>query len=425
MTELHPLAGQPWLVREDTRRVLDALERDGRPARFVGGCVRDGLLGIAGSEPDIDIATAEPPERVTALLEDAKVRALPTGLAHGTITALVGERRFEVTTLRRDVLTDGRHAVVAFTDSFEEDAARRDFTINAMSAGRDGRVHDYFGGQADLGAGRIRFVGDAATRIREDFLRILRFFRFTARFGQGEPDAAALAACASARTGIRGLSGERIQVEMLKLVAAGDPVPSLRLMDRTQVAAEVFFGPASTVRLESLLALRPDAPPLLRLAALLRPPPAPDHAAARLADRWRLSAADRDRLVGATRGDLPDPTADSQACRRMIYTLGKTRFADLVSLAAADAGDAARSDLARSLSEAERFRPPLLPVGGDDVLALGVAPGPAVGEILRRVEADWLASDLALDRADCLERLRAHADGVLGSGGRKPSGGRA
>lgn len=420
--DLRPLAGQPWLVRDDTRRVLDALERDGAPARFVGGCVRDGLLGIAGSEPDIDIATAEPPERVTRLLEAAGIRAIPTGIAHGTITALVGSRPFEVTTLRRDVRTDGRHAEVAFTDSFQEDAARRDFTINAMSAGRDGRVHDYFGGLADLAAGRIRFVGDPATRIREDFLRVLRFFRFMARHGRGAPDEPAVAACAAATRDLGRLSGERVQVEMLKLLDAADPLPSLALMERTGVAAEVFPGSVGWERLRNLLRLRPDAPALLRLAALLRPPPAPEQAAERVAERWRLSSADRDRLLDATGGVLPDLAAGPEAWRRAIYRAGATRFPDLASLAAAERGDAAREDLARALAEADRFRPPPLPVGGADVLALGVAPGPAVGEILRRIEADWLMSDFALDRSACLERLRRHAADVLTPGPDGPGG---
>ncbi|HEX6144176.1 MAG TPA: hypothetical protein VFZ01_15775, partial [Geminicoccaceae bacterium] len=197
------LAGQRWLGLDASRRVLDALEAEGRPARFVGGCVRDGLLGEADEQTDLDLATPEPPERVQDLLARARIRAVPTGYAHGTITAIIHPYRFEITTLRRDVRTDGRHAEVAFTDSFEADAARRDFTINAMSCDRTGRLFDYFGGRADLAAGRVRFVGEAARRIAEDHLRILRFFRFFARFGRPPPDPEALEACAAQRQAIR------------------------------------------------------------------------------------------------------------------------------------------------------------------------------------------------------------------------------
>ena len=195
----------------------------GRPARFVGGCVRDGLLGLDQAGRDLDLATPEPPEQVIALLEAAGLQAIPTGLAHGTVTAVADARRFEITTLRRDVATDGRHASVAFTDDFEADAARRDFTINAMSCDRDGRLFDYFGGRADLAAGRVRFVGPAAARIAEDYLRILRFFRFLAHYGRLPADAEALPACAAAAPAIARLSGERVQAEMRKLLAATDP----------------------------------------------------------------------------------------------------------------------------------------------------------------------------------------------------------
>src|SRR5690606_6891995 len=189
-----PLAGQPWLRAASSRRVLAALEADGRPARFVGGCVRDGLLGRA-VEGELDLATPERPQQVIRLLERAGLPAIPTGLAHGTVSTIADGRHFEITTLRRDVATDGRHAEVEFTDDFAADAARRDFTINAMSCDRAGRLFDYFGGRADLAAGRVRFVGDPAARIAEDYLRILRFFRFFAHYGRPPADPAALAAC--------------------------------------------------------------------------------------------------------------------------------------------------------------------------------------------------------------------------------------
>ena len=220
-----PLAGQPWLRAPASREVLAALAAGGRPVRFVGGCVRDGLLGLPDSGGELDLATPEPPERVMRLLEAAGLPAIPTGLAHGTVTTRVGGRQFEITTLRRDIACDGRHAEVAFTDDFRVDAARRDFTINAMSCDLEGRLYDYFDGRADLAAGRVRFVGAAAERIVEDHLRILRFFRFFARYGRPPADPEALRACRAAAPDLQRLSGERLQTEMRKLLKARRSAP--------------------------------------------------------------------------------------------------------------------------------------------------------------------------------------------------------
>src|SRR5919106_349290 len=268
-----PLAGQPWLSALSSRRVLAALMAEGLPARFVGGCVRDGLLGRDLSGGEIDLASPALPEEVTRLLEAAGLRAIPTGFSHGTVSTVVKDQRFEITTLRQDVATDGRHATVAFTDDFQADAARRDFTINAMSCDQDGRLFDYFGGHADLLAGRVRFVGPAAQRIEEDHLRILRFFRFFAHYGRPPADAEALRACAEAAPRIAHLSGERVQVEMIKLLAAADPLPALGLMGETGVLAQVVPGAPALERLARLLVLAPKADPLLRLSALLRGQP--------------------------------------------------------------------------------------------------------------------------------------------------------
>jgi poly(A) polymerase len=404
-----PLAGQPWLTAEPSRRVLAALTAGGRPARFVGGCVRDALLGRPiDSGTDLDLATPEPPERVMALLGRAGIRAIPTGLDHGTVTAVAGDRRFEVTTLRRDVETFGRRAAVAFTDDFREDAARRDFTINAMSCDADGRVYDYFGGREDLARGRVRFVGDARERVAEDYLRILRFFRFLAHYGRDPADPEALAACAAGAAGIDRLSGERIQVELLKLLAAPDPLPSLRLMEQTGVLARVIpdgGGAANLTRLARLLSLEspPAADAVRRLAALLRPPPAGPGAAPALAERLRLSNRDRDRLLDLTTTAPPAARADPAARRRELYRLGPDRFRDLALLAWAD--DPA-APYGAALAAARDWRPVALPVGGRDVLALGVPPGPRVGELLRRVEGWWIAADFRPDRPACLVHLR-------------------
>jgi poly(A) polymerase len=404
-----PLAGQEWLRASDSRRVLQALMANGRPARFVGGCVRDGLLGLDQAGRDLDLATGEPPEQARALLEAAGFRVIPTGLAHGTVTAMTDARRFEITTLRRDVATDGRHASVAFTDDFQADAARRDFTINAMSCDREGRLFDYFGGKADLAAGRVRFVGPPAQRIAEDFLRILRFFRFLAHYGRPPADAEALRACAEAAAEIARLSGERVQVEMRKLLEAKDPLPALRLMAETGVLAQVLPGTPAEDRLTRLLTLAPQADWLLRLAALLRGQAL--GAIEQVAARWRLSSRDAERLAALSQEPLPPLRATPALRRRALHRMGVERYADLVRLAAAEqrAGDA-RAVLAEALAESASWQPKSLPITGHDVMALGVPAGPAVGEVLAKVEDWWVAADFAPDRAACLAKARALLD---------------
>lgn len=398
-----PLAGQPWLSAASSRAVLKALEAGGKPVRFVGGCVRDGLLGRSRDNQDLDLATPEHPNDVLKLLAAAGLRAIPTGLAHGTVTAVVGGRHFEITTLRQDVACDGRHAEVAFTDDFAADAARRDFTINAMSCDGEGRLYDYFGGRADLAAERVRFVGPAAARIAEDFLRILRFFRFFAHFGQPPADAEALGACRVSAAAIERLSGERVQTEMLKLLEADDPLPALRLMAETDVLAQVMPGAVGLERLTKLIALVPEADAVLRLGALLRPPPPDADAAGGVAERWRLANRDAMRLQALVAADPIRLDASAAEHRRALYRLGVERFSDLVRLAAADTTD----DAGPALAVAEKWQPRALPVTGDDVLELGVPAGPRIGELLRMVEDWWLARDFEPDRAACLAQLKS------------------
>jgi poly(A) polymerase len=266
-------------------------------ARVVGGAVRDWLAGRAVS--DIDLATAWPPDVVTTALEQAGLRAVPTGVAHGTVTALSGGRGFEVTTLRRDVETDGRHAVVAFTDDWRQDAARRDFTFNALSLTRDGMVFDYFAGRADLAAGIVRFVGDPATRIAEDALRILRFFRFHARYGRGAPDPAALAGIKVGLAGLAILSAERVWSEILRILAAPDPSGAVALMAELGVLAAILPEGANPWALERLVATGAPADPLLRFAALSTGP------AEAVGARLRLSGAEREMLAALQSGAPP------------------------------------------------------------------------------------------------------------------------
>src|SRR5207248_5127330 len=261
------LAPQPWIEEPATRAVLAALKEADIAARFVGGCVRDAILGRPIA--DIDLATPARPEEVIAALEKAGIKAVPTGIAHGTVTAVVPPRHFEITTLRRDVETYGRHAKVAFDADWAEDAARRDFTINAIDLDPDGTLHDPAGGLADLAAHRVRFVGEAAKRIAEDVLRVLRYYRFEARFGTGTGDAEARAACRAAVPLLPRLSAERVARELLRLLGVPNPVPALRMMAQDGVLAAILRKATRLDRLEHLISLEAQADPLRRLAALV------------------------------------------------------------------------------------------------------------------------------------------------------------
>jgi poly(A) polymerase len=391
-----------WLAEPGTRQVFAALGAGGAEIRFVGGCVRDALIGRPVL--DVDIATPDAPEIVMRKLAAAGLRALPTGIAHGTVTALADGRRFEVTTLRRDVETDGRHARVAFTDDWRADAARRDFTMNAMSAGADGLVHDYFGGRDDLAAGRVRFVGDPRARIAEDHLRLLRFWRFHAHYGRGAPAAAERAACREAAPQLALLSGERIRDELAKLLKAPDPTPSVASMAEDGLFAGLTGGTVAVDALAALVALEPvaDRDPWRRLAALL-PAGRAAETAARVAARLRLSRAQRERLAAAL---AAAPFADRAALRAALYRDGVAAVRDRALLATAR-GAADGAAAAAALAEADAWRAPVFPLGGADILAAGVAPGPEVGRLRGEVEAWWVARDFAPDRAACLARLDA------------------
>jgi poly(A) polymerase len=403
MTKLEPTKN-PWMISPETRAVMDALGE----ARFVGGVVRNSLMGREVS--DIDIATPLTPDEVTKRLEAVKLKAVPTGVEHGTVTAISNGRPYEVTTLRRDVSTDGRRAVVAFTTDWAEDAQRRDFTMNALYADATGEVFDTVGGVADLKAGRVRFVGDPVTRIREDFLRILRLFRFHAWYGKGEIDKPALQACAAEKAGLRQLSGERIAKEMLKLLAAEDPVPVLRSMAATGILSEVLPGELNIVRLERLVAIdgtnffQPDA--ILRLAALL-----PDRAAGahEIADRWKLSNADRDRLADiAGNTDKIVSYLSIKEVRKLLYKLGTARFKDRVSLKwAEDPKETNFVQWRALLAMADAWQRPKFPLDGGNVMAAGVPQGPLIGKILAEVEEWWIDSDFIDDEFSLAERLKA------------------
>lgn len=399
------MAPQPWMQEPAVAALLAALSQAGITARFVGGCVRDALLGQPIA--DIDVATPALPASVLAALAAAGIKAVPTGLAHGTVTAVLPPRHFEITTLRRDVETYGRRARVAFDADWQDDAARRDFTINALYLDPDGTVHDPVGGLADLWAHRVRFVGDAAARIAEDVLRVLRYYRFEARFGGGSGDPAARKACRAAVTLLARLSAERVAGELLRLLGLPAPVPALRMMAEDGILAAVLPEATRIDRLQRLIGIAPAPPDALRRLAAIVATDADGMAA--MAARLRLSNAQGDRLAGLAPpwpADLVPPAAgDTRRQRRALARLGPERYRDLALLAAAD-GAIARPALDAMLALAESWRPPAFPLTGRDVTALGIAPGPQVGRLLAALRRWWEDGDFTADRAACLAHLR-------------------
>ncbi len=356
--------------------------------RFVGGCVRDALAGQVAK--DIDLATPHTPDHVIERLKAADIKAVPTGLAHGTVTAVMGGDVVEVTTLRRDVATDGRRATIAYTADWQEDAARRDFTINALYADpATGEVTDYFGGVDDLSAGLVRFIGNPLDRIAEDHLRILRFFRFHARFGKGAPDAAALSACTARANDLMALSRERIATELLALLALPDPAPTVALMFDAGIFKPVLpeIDAAPLARLTALEREHNIAPHALRrLSALL---PANPARVDEIAKHLKLSNAQRKRLtVAAAR--TPDDAANPFATG---YTHGVELATDRILLVGGDA---------RALNG---WTPPQFPLSGGDIIALGLTAGPDVARALRSVELQWVAEDFP-DKTRCLAIAR-------------------
>jgi len=383
-----------------TRAVLAALSAGGIEARFVGGSVRDALLGRPIG--DIDIATPAPPTAVTECLQKSGIKVVPTGLAHGTVTAVIPPRHFEITTLRRDVETYGRRARVAFDADWAADAGRRDFTINAIFLAPDGSIHDPVGGLADLRAHRVRFVGDPATRIAEDVLRLLRYYRFEARFGTGGGDTQARAACRAAAHLLPTLSGERVQQELIKLLETPDPLVGLQMMQDDGVLAVALPEVRHLDRLRRLMLVQGPADPLLRLAALIE---VDGEGAVALAERLRLSNVWRDRLRGLSPPRPIDPQGNVQTQRRALYRLGVERYRDVAVLIAAEGG-MSRTRVTELLDLARGWTPPAFPLAGRDVIALGIPAGERVGRLLSAVHDWWEEGDFTADRAHCLERLR-------------------
>ena len=404
-----PLLDEPRLAR-----VLRLLDGDGEETRIVGGAVRNALLGLPPG--DIDLATTATPEVVLARAKSAKVRAIPTGIDHGTVTLVSGGLPVEVTTLREDVETDGRHAVVKFGRDFARDAERRDFTVNALSVGRDGRLHDTTGGTDDLAAGRLRFIGDAATRIREDYLRILRFFRFHATYGLGPLDPDGLAAAVAGAAGLERLSRERVRAETMKLLGAPGAAGVLDTLAGTGILDRVLAGPADPGRFARLAAAGV-ADPVLGLMGLAVRDAADVE---RLRDALRLSNAERDRMLAALA--VLDPAAappDSAAVAALLFAHGAPATRDALVLARSRAGvqdaggDEAGGDEAgwdAALRAAAETPVPEMPFTGRDLLARGLK-GPAVGETLARFRAAYAAAGFPPDPARRLALLDASLPG--------------
>jgi poly(A) polymerase len=397
-----------WMTAPATRAVMQALEAAGGEgsARFVGGCVRNSILDRPID--DIDIATQLEPLAVIAALKAAGLKSAPTGLEHGTVTAIAAGQPFEVTTLRRDVATDGRRAVVAFTRDWAEDAQRRDFRLNALYLDARGELYDPVGeGLADARAGRIVFVGDPKQRIREDYLRILRFFRFQAWYGRQSPDPEGLAACGALKDGLTQLSAERVSKELLKLLGADDPREALSLMAGAGVLGAVLPSAMRLDRLNRLIAIERDilgaSDAELRLAALW---PHDRVAALAEANRLRLSKAQRERLAAAA----AEPSSitsgmDVDQSRRLIYRLGRQTYSDRLKLAWADAPESSTEPWLTLLTQADHWTPPRFPLSGQDAAAAGLPAGPAIGAALRSAEDWWVDHDFIPDRDALIDRL--------------------
>lgn len=404
------IANVEWLKRGATQRVFECLNQDGHAARAVGGCVRNSLFALLSDDSDncptvtdIDIATTAKPETVIRFAEAAGLKTVPTGLQHGTITIVAAGEAFEVTTLRRDLATDGRHAEVAFTDDWALDAARRDLTINALYADPDGQIFDPLGGYSDLLKRRVRFVGHPETRIREDYLRILRFFRFYAQYGQGDIDGDGLQACIAERDGLSRLSAERIHQEVLKLLVAPGVSRTVELMRTHGLLTQILPVAPNVSRLNRLIAISKRQDATLNLAALAVHTREDSD---RISRHLKLSNAQTDLLRRAAgildRREFACP--DIMSARRLLYELGRDKYEKAClfrqALSEEDSGWDEILDLVKN------WDVPAFPITGRDLIAMGYEPGPSLGALLTSLEEVWVRSDFDFDRSRLLEIAR-------------------
>jgi poly(A) polymerase len=402
------LGNAPWLKRGEVAQLLVTLNHGGEEARVVGGAVRNALFQLPVTE--IDVATTAIPEDVIRRVVAAGWKAAPTGIEHGTVTVIIDGKPFEVTTLRRDVETYGRKAKVVFGRDWKADAQRRDFTMNALSVAADGEVHDYVGGIADIAARRVRFIGDPRQRIAEDFLRILRFFRFHAWYGAGAPDAAGLRACIATRAGLKTLSRERVRMELLKLLLAPHATPTLAVMAEAGLLGTVLGGVPLLASFENMTKVETEAevaPDAVRRLGALGVTVKED--GERLCQRLRLSNAEVERLLALESWSRVSPSHGEKVAHAQLYQLGPQNFIDCVLLAwsRSDAGanDAAWRELA---SLPRRWTVPDFPLKAADFTRRGIAAGPALGVALRSAEEAWIAADFPADRA-ALEAIAERA----------------
>lgn len=418
MQPIGQIPPQPWMLAPETIALMAAFDDAGVEARFIGGCVRDAIL--KRTVKDIDIATPETPQRVMDLLAAHDIHVIPTGIAHGTVTAVIGAMHFEITTLRIDVETDGRRARVAFTDDWTQDAARRDFTINTMSCDMQGNIYDPYKGLEDLAKGYIRFVGHAETRIDEDVLRLLRFFRFLAEYGRYPVNGEALEACRKLAHRLPTLSGERIRGELFRILTAPNPADTMAKMRGERVLEHVLPEAGDVGRLRMVVWLVERAvkldevhiDPVRRLAALLRPDLDEDAVAA-IAARLKFSNVERKHLIGMCAVEPPvDAEMGARTLRQACHAVGGAMVVDRALLAwAGELALEARLPKARtqawvSVVEAARdWKPVTFPLLGRDVQAQGISHGPRIGELLSAVEQWWQDEDFTPDRDACLAQL--------------------
>ncbi|AYD01694.1 CCA tRNA nucleotidyltransferase [Neorhizobium sp. NCHU2750] len=416
------VAGETWFQDKALKRVMALLNADGGEGRVAGGAVRNALMGLAVA--DVDIATTLRPDIVVERAKASGIKAVPTGIEHGTVTLVVDGRGFEVTTLRRDIETNGRHAVVEFGTDWKADAERRDLTINALYADAAGEVIDLIEGLKDIETHTVRFIGDASQRIAEDHLRILRFFRFFAYYGSGRPDADGLRACARAKDRLSSLSAERVWSETKKLFSAPDPSRALLWMRQAGVLAAILpetekWGIDAIhglVAAEAALGWKAD--PLLRLAAIV--PPDVERLEA-LSKRLRLSNADALRLAQSAATPVPPDEVTDVGFARLLYRHGREGMVFRLKLALSSARAAAEGDplamrrsarLFQLLAAADKYQKPVFPLSGQDVISAGVPAGKRVGDILKQLEEFWIGRNFLPERPELAARL---AD-MVGSG---------
>jgi len=411
---------EPWMESPEIKAVFTAITKNGKEARFIGGCIRDAILKIPAT--DVDLATQETPDKVMALLEDAGIKVIPTGIAHGTVMAVINQKSFEITSLRKDIKTDGRHAVVEFTEDWRQDAARRDFTFNTLSATPDGMVYDYYNGIQDLANRVIRFVGRAPERIEEDYLRILRYFRFIGALGMRVENKTEFQACLDRAHNLKALSAERIRSELFKILASRMHLDVMALMYQHGILQVILPHVTRPKKLRQLVwletaamnfeAVAPD--PLRRLAALFD---TDESGVLEISDALRLSKAEHKRLramiAPATnlKWDMSD--ADLQAA---LHHLGAGAVIDLALLNWAEMLVEALGGLTKEkdgwlhiveTASKARGQEPVFPLKGQDVLNLGAPPGPEISERLEQVKAWWLSGGCTADRGACLAELKS------------------